>query len=48
MIPRGIRYRVSLPHGPVRSYFLELYQNQLMPLELGSIGLNGLANARDF
>ncbi|KAI9690695.1 MAG: hypothetical protein M1820_009899 [Bogoriella megaspora] len=48
VIPRGIRYRVTLPHGPVRGYILELYQNHFQLPELGPIGSNCLANARDF
>lgn len=48
VIPRGIRYRVTLPAGPVRGYTLELYQGHFKLPELGFIGSNGLANARDF
>lgn len=48
VIPRGIRYRVDLPNGPVRGYILELYQGHFQLPELGPIGSNGLANARDF
>ncbi len=48
VIPRGIRYRVSLPYGPVRGYILELYQGHFRLPDLGPIGSNGLANARDF
>lgn len=49
VIPRGIRYRVTLPDGPVRGYILELYEQHHFTLpELGPIGSNGLANARDF
>lgn len=48
VIPRGIRYHVSLPNGPVRGYILELYQNHFQLPELGPIGSNCLANARDF
>ncbi|OBT81704.1 hypothetical protein VE02_09990 [Pseudogymnoascus sp. 03VT05] len=48
VIPRGIRYRVTLPEGPVRGYILELYQGHFQLPELGPIGSNGLANARDF
>ncbi|KAL9121989.1 MAG: hypothetical protein Q9187_001451 [Circinaria calcarea] len=48
VIPRGIRYHVSLPHGPVRGYILELYQGHFQLPELGPIGSNCLANARDF
>lgn len=48
VIPRGIRYRVSLPAGPVRGYILELYTGHFQLPELGPIGSNCLANARDF
>ncbi|KAL2783257.1 putative homogentisate 1,2-dioxygenase [Aspergillus keveii] len=48
VVPRGIRYRVTLPTGPVRGYALELYQGHFKLPELGFIGSNGLANARDF
>ncbi|KAN0081819.1 Homogentisate 1,2-dioxygenase [Elaphomyces granulatus] len=48
VIPRGIRYRVSLPSGPVRGYICELYQGHFQLPELGPMGSNGLANARDF
>jgi len=48
VIPRGIRYRVTLPDGPVRGYILELYQGHFQLPELGPIGSNCLANSRDF
>ena len=48
VIPRGVRYRVELPHGPVRGYILELYQGHFQLPDLGLIGSNGLANVRDF
>ncbi|KKZ63875.1 homogentisate 1,2-dioxygenase [[Emmonsia] crescens] len=48
VIPRGIRYRVTLPSGPVRGYICELYQRHYQLPELGPIGSNCLANARDF
>ncbi|KAH8808476.1 homogentisate 1,2-dioxygenase-like protein [Xylogone sp. PMI_703] len=48
VIPRGVRYRVDLPAGPVRGYILELYQGHFQLPELGPIGSNCLANARDF
>lgn len=41
-------YRVTLPAGPVRGYICELYQGHFQLPELGPIGSNGLANARDF
>jgi homogentisate 1,2-dioxygenase len=48
VIPRGIRYNVRLPEGPVRGYILELYQGHFHLPELGPIGSNGLANSGDF
>lgn len=48
IIPRGIRHRVTIPDGPVRGYILELHQGHFKLPELGFIGSNGLANARDF
>lgn len=48
VIPRGIKYRVDLPAGEVRGYILELYAGHFKLPELGPIGSNGLANARDF
>lgn len=48
VIPRGIKYHVTLPEGPARGYALELYQGHFNLPELGPIGTNGLANARDF
>ncbi|KAF8536388.1 homogentisate 1,2-dioxygenase [Trichophaea hybrida] len=49
VIPRGIRFHVKLPTGAARGYILETYTAQHFELpELGPIGSNGLANARDF
>lgn len=49
VIPRGIRYHVKLQdEEPVRGYILELYQGHFQLPELGPIGSNALANARDF
>ena len=49
VIPRGVKFHVSLPQGgPARGYILELYQDHFVLPELGPIGSNGLANARDF
>ena len=39
---------MTLPEGPVRGYICELYQGHYQLPELGPIGSNGLANARDF
>ena len=48
VIPRGIRYQVNLPEGPVRGYILELYQGHFHLPDLGPMGSNALANSRDF
>ncbi len=48
VIPRGVKYQVHLPSGPARGYALELYQGHFTLPELGPIGSNCLANARDF
>lgn len=49
VIPRGIRYRVTLPaKESVRGFILELYEGHFHLPELGPIGSNGLANPRDF
>ncbi|RSL87550.1 hypothetical protein CDV31_016235 [Fusarium ambrosium] len=49
VIPRGIKYRVTLPEGKeARGYVLELYQGHFRLPELGIIGSIGLANPRDF
>ncbi|KAM3552788.1 hypothetical protein MY1884_007020 [Beauveria asiatica] len=48
VVPRGVKYQVHLPSGAARGYALELYQGHYHLPELGPIGSNGLANARDF
>ncbi|KAH6617102.1 Homogentisate 1,2-dioxygenase [Chaetomium tenue] len=49
VIPRGVRYQVRLVGGvAARGYVLELFQGRFVLPELGPIGSNGLANARDF
>ena len=49
VIPRGIRYRVTLPPGQTcRGYICELFQSHFRLPELGPIGSTGLANIRDF
>lgn len=47
VIPRGIRFKVAIA-ALVRGYILELYSHHFELPELGPIGSNGLANARDF
>ncbi|MDE2224944.1 MAG: homogentisate 1,2-dioxygenase [Xanthomonadaceae bacterium] len=48
VIPRGVRFRVELPDGEARGYVCENFGAPLRLPELGPIGSNGLANARDF
>ena len=47
LIPRGMAFRVALD-GPTRAYVCENYGAPFRLPELGPIGSNGLANARDF
>ena len=47
LIPRGIRFRVEVD-GWARGYIAENYGAMFRLPELGPIGSNGLANARDF
>ena len=47
VIPRGLRFRVTLPDGRARGYVLENYGALLRLPDLGPIGANGLANPRD-
>lgn len=53
LLPRGVVLKVALPDsdagaGPSRGYVCENYGAQFRLPELGPIGSNGLANARDF
>jgi len=48
VMPRGVRFRAVLPDGNARGYVCENYGAMLRLPELGPIGSNGLANARDF
>ncbi|KAL4763347.1 RmlC-like cupin domain-containing protein [Aspergillus foveolatus] len=48
VVPRGIRFRVSLPEGPSRGHVIEAYSGHFDLPELGPIGSLGLANVRDF
>ena len=48
LIPRGVRFRVSLPDGRARGYVCENYGALFRLPDLGPIGANGLANPRDF
>ena len=48
VIPRGVRLRVTLPEGSARGYVCENHGAPFRLPDLGPIGANGLANARDF
>jgi homogentisate 1,2-dioxygenase len=48
LVPRGVRFRVALPQGPARGYVCENHGRLFRLPELGALGANGLANARDF
>jgi homogentisate 1,2-dioxygenase len=48
VVPRGMRFRVELPAGPVRGYLCENFGAPFTLPERGPIGSNGLANERDF
>ncbi|HKP66483.1 MAG TPA: homogentisate 1,2-dioxygenase [Casimicrobiaceae bacterium] len=50
LVPRGVRFAVGLSQrdAPARGYVCENYGALLRLPELGPIGANGLANARDF
>ncbi len=53
LLPRGVVFKVGLPDsqagaGPSRGYICENYGAHFRLPELGPIGSNGLANARDF
>ena len=48
VVPRGVRFTVDLLEGHARGYVCENYGAPFRLPELGPIGANGLANARDF
>src|SRR3546814_17910243 len=48
LIPRGIRFSVSLPDGAARGYVCENFGADLRLPDLGPTGSHGLPNARDF
>ena len=48
VLPRGVRFRVVLAEGSARGYVCENYGAAFRLPELGPLGANGLANARDF
>src|ERR1700690_697929 len=47
-IPRGLRFRVGVPGDAARGYICENFGAPFKLPDLGPIGSNGLANARDF
>ncbi len=48
VVPRGVRFAVHLPDGEASGYVCENFGALLQLPDLGPIGSNGLANARDF
>jgi homogentisate 1,2-dioxygenase len=48
VIPRGMKFKVDVLDAAARGYVCENYGQMLRLPELGPIGSNGLANARDF
>lgn len=48
VLPRGLKFRVVLEEKAARGYICENYGQPFRLPELGPIGANGLANARDF
>ena len=48
VVPRGIRFRVTLVNGAARGYICENHGPAFGLPERGPIGANGLANERDF
>jgi homogentisate 1,2-dioxygenase len=48
VIPRGVRFKVELQDAQARGYVCENFGALLRLPDLGPIGSNGLANARDF
>ncbi|MTV36005.1 homogentisate 1,2-dioxygenase [Duganella radicis] len=48
VIPRGVRFQVSLPDGSAHGYICENFGALLRLPDMGPIGSNGLANPRDF
>ena len=48
LVPRGVRFRALVPDGEARGYVAENHGSLFRLPDLGPIGSNGLANARDF
>ncbi|KAK4050932.1 hypothetical protein OIO90_004908 [Microbotryomycetes sp. JL221] len=48
IIQRGLKFKINLPDGDSRGYIQEVFGAHYKLPELGPLGANGLANARDF
>lgn len=48
LLPRGMKFRVTLPDGSARGYACENYGAALRLAERGPVGSDGYANDRDF
>jgi homogentisate 1,2-dioxygenase len=48
VIPRGLRFRIAVQNNGARGYICENFGAPFKLPDLGPIGSNGLANARDF
>lgn len=48
VLPQGFRFSIDLPDGPSRGYVAEIFGTHFQLPDLGPIGANGLASARDF
>jgi len=48
VLPRGMKFRVTLPDGSARGYLCENYGAALRLAERGPVGSDGYANDRDF
>ncbi|XP_010537038.1 PREDICTED: homogentisate 1,2-dioxygenase [Tarenaya hassleriana] len=48
VIPQGFRFSIGLPDGKSRGYVAEVFGTHFQLPDLGPIGANGLAAARDF
>jgi len=48
VIPRGVKFLVELVSGRSKGYLCEVYKGHFVLPDLGPIGANSLANARDF
>ncbi|URE42931.1 homogentisate 1,2-dioxygenase [Musa troglodytarum] len=48
ILPQGFRFSIDLPDGPSRGYVAEIFGEHFHLPDLGPIGANGLAAARDF